>query len=199
MRAAVAGVCGLLSPLLLAATLQAQEPERVVRELDFVGQRVHPGRGPRRRHQHHRSRAGSPAFSCSAGSGLGEKRYFDEEEFRRDVIRLHVLYRRSGFPNAQGRHGRPARAGECLHHLPDPGRRADGGDQPPGHRPRLASRLAPAHRGAGPPAPGGRPVQPIPDAGRAPTRSSGGCGTGAIPPRGSSPDSRPTGQSWSRG
>jgi outer membrane protein insertion porin family len=33
--------------------------------------------------------------------GLGEKRYFNEEEFRRDVVRLEVLYRRSGFPNAQ--------------------------------------------------------------------------------------------------
>ena len=33
--------------------------------------------------------------------GLGEKRFFSEEEFRRDVVRLEVLYRRSGFPNAQ--------------------------------------------------------------------------------------------------
>jgi outer membrane protein insertion porin family len=33
--------------------------------------------------------------------GLGEKRFFREEEFRRDVVRLEVLYRRSGFPNAQ--------------------------------------------------------------------------------------------------
>ena len=37
MRAAVAGVCALLSPLLLTATLQAQEPERVIRRLDFQG------------------------------------------------------------------------------------------------------------------------------------------------------------------
>ena len=49
MRAAVAGVCALLSPLLLAATLQAQEPERVVRELSLRGQPGHPGRGARRR------------------------------------------------------------------------------------------------------------------------------------------------------
>jgi outer membrane protein assembly factor BamA len=33
--------------------------------------------------------------------GLGEKRYFDEQEFRRDVVRIEVLYRRSGFPQAQ--------------------------------------------------------------------------------------------------
>jgi len=32
--------------------------------------------------------------------GLGAKRYFDEEEFRRDVVRLTVLYKRSGYPDA---------------------------------------------------------------------------------------------------
>ena len=31
--------------------------------------------------------------------GLGEKRYFDELEFRRDVLRLEVLYKRSGYPD----------------------------------------------------------------------------------------------------
>ena len=33
-------------------------------------------------------------------TGLGEKRYFDETEFRRDVIRILVLYRQSGFREA---------------------------------------------------------------------------------------------------
>ncbi len=33
--------------------------------------------------------------------GLGQKRYFDETEFRRDVLRLQVLYKRSGFPDVQ--------------------------------------------------------------------------------------------------
>ena len=32
--------------------------------------------------------------------GLGAKRYFDEEEFRLDVVRLSVLYKRSGYPDA---------------------------------------------------------------------------------------------------
>jgi outer membrane protein assembly complex protein YaeT len=32
--------------------------------------------------------------------GLGAKRFFDEEEFRRDVVRLGVLYKRSGYPDA---------------------------------------------------------------------------------------------------
>jgi outer membrane protein insertion porin family len=99
MRAAVAGVCALLSPLMLAATLLAQEPERVVRGLDFVGNESIPDEV---------LRAGISTtvsswfatFPLVSWIGLGEKRYFDEEEFRRDVIRLHVLYRRSGFPNA---------------------------------------------------------------------------------------------------
>ena len=37
MRAAVASLCGLLLPLLLPAVLQAQDPERVIRRLEFVG------------------------------------------------------------------------------------------------------------------------------------------------------------------
>ncbi len=32
--------------------------------------------------------------------GLGEKRYFDETEFRRDVLRIRALYRQSGFAEA---------------------------------------------------------------------------------------------------
>jgi outer membrane protein assembly factor BamA len=100
MRAAVAGVCAVLSPLLLAATLQAQQPERVIRQLDFVGNASVP------------DQVLAAAISTTNSSwfarafpfrwlGLGEKRFFDEQEFRRDVIRLHVLYRRSGFPNAK--------------------------------------------------------------------------------------------------
>jgi outer membrane protein insertion porin family/translocation and assembly module TamA len=110
MRAAVAVVCGLLSPLLLAGTLQAatlqaatlqtQQPGRVVRSLDFEGNKAIAGE------------VLAAAISTTQSSwfarsffvrwlGLGEKRYFDEEEFRRDVIRLHVLYRRSGYPNAE--------------------------------------------------------------------------------------------------
>ncbi|MGH7578672.1 MAG: BamA/OMP85 family outer membrane protein [Gemmatimonadales bacterium] len=100
MRAAVARLCALLSPLILAATLQAQEAELVVRRLDFTGNTSIT------------DEVLAAAISTTRSSwfarnffvrwlGLGEKRYFDEEEFRRDVIRLHVLYRRSGFPNAE--------------------------------------------------------------------------------------------------
>src|SRR5687768_4314801 len=99
MRATVAGICALLSPLLLASTLQAQEPERVVRKLDFLGNESITD-------EVLRAGISTTASSWFARNplvswvGLGEKRYFDENEFRRDVIRLHVLYRRSGFPNA---------------------------------------------------------------------------------------------------
>lgn len=33
--------------------------------------------------------------------GLGQKRYFDEREFRRDVLRLRLLYNQKGYPEAQ--------------------------------------------------------------------------------------------------
>jgi outer membrane protein insertion porin family len=33
-------------------------------------------------------------------TGLGEKRYFDETQFQRDVLRLGVVYKRSGYPDA---------------------------------------------------------------------------------------------------
>jgi outer membrane protein assembly factor BamA len=99
MRAAVAGVCALLSPLLLAVTLQAQEPELVVRGLDFQGNESITDEVLRAAIVTTASTwfARVPPFRYF---GLGEKRYLSEEEFRRDVIRLHVLYRRSGFPNA---------------------------------------------------------------------------------------------------
>ncbi|HEU4526040.1 MAG TPA: BamA/TamA family outer membrane protein [Gemmatimonadales bacterium] len=99
MRAAVAGVCALLSPLLLAVTLQAQESELVVRGLDFQGNSSLTDEVLRAAIVTTASTwfARVPPFRYF---GLGEKRYLNEEEFRRDVIRLHVLYRRSGFPNA---------------------------------------------------------------------------------------------------
>src|SRR5262245_51832810 len=99
MRAAVAGVGALLSSLLLPMTLQAQQAGPVVRQLDFVGNRSIED-------EVLRAAIVTTASSWFARApvvrwiGLGEKRYYDEEEFRRDVIRLHVLYRRSGFPNA---------------------------------------------------------------------------------------------------
>ena len=99
MRAAVAGVCGLLSSFLLPLTLQAQVPGLVVRQLDFAGNKSITAEVLRAAIVTTASTwfARNPPFRYL---GLGEKRYLNEEEFRRDVIRLHVLYRRSGFPNA---------------------------------------------------------------------------------------------------
>jgi outer membrane protein assembly factor BamA len=78
--------------------LQAQQTDRVVRQLSFEGNRALS------------DEVLAAAISTTNSSwfarsflrwlGLGAKRYFDEQEFRRDVVRLSVLYRRSGFPDA---------------------------------------------------------------------------------------------------
>ena len=70
----------------------------MVRSLKFEGNRAIP------------DAALAAAISTTASSwfaraaiirslGLGEKRYFNELEFRRDVLRLEVLYKRSGYPD----------------------------------------------------------------------------------------------------
>ncbi|HVL18521.1 MAG TPA: POTRA domain-containing protein, partial [Gemmatimonadales bacterium] len=100
MRGAVAVVCALL-PLMLFGSrpVAAQEPLRVIRELRFEGNRAIP------------DEVIASAIATTNSSwfartflfrwlGLGEKRYFDEQEFRRDVVRIEVLYRRSGYPQA---------------------------------------------------------------------------------------------------
>ena len=98
MRALAALLLVALSaaaPLPLAAQ---QEPQRVVRDLSFEGN-----------HALDDYTLGT-AISTSSSSwfarafliryfGLGEKRYFNELEFRRDVIRLLLLYRQSGYMN----------------------------------------------------------------------------------------------------
>jgi outer membrane protein assembly factor BamA len=73
-----------------------QEPERVVRQLDFEGN-----------HAFDDYTLGT-AIATSKSSwfataswvrwlGLGAKRYFDDLEFRRDVVRLILFYRQSGY------------------------------------------------------------------------------------------------------
>jgi len=85
---------------LAVAQLGAQQPEaRVVRGLSFQGNHAID------------SYTLSSAIATSRSSyfasawwlrwtHLGEKRYFDEVEFRRDVLRLMLLYRQSGYVNA---------------------------------------------------------------------------------------------------
>ena len=88
--------------LLLAAAgpAGAQESPRVVRQLSFEGNAAIT------------DEVLASAIATTNSSwfarawlvrsvGLGEKRYFDEQEFKRDVVRLEVLYRRSGYPHAQ--------------------------------------------------------------------------------------------------
>src|SRR3954454_3648124 len=98
MRGAVAVA---LLPLLLfgGRPAAAQEPQRVIRELKFEGTRAIPD-------EIIASAIATTQSSFFARNllfrwlGLGEKRYFDEQEFRRDVVRIEVLYRRSGYPQA---------------------------------------------------------------------------------------------------
>ena len=94
MRGAAAAALVLGLAARAPAIASAQEPQRVVRELDFVGNDAI------------RDEALATAIATTNSSwfaraflfrwlGLGEKRFFDEQEFRRDVVRLDVFYRRS--------------------------------------------------------------------------------------------------------
>ena len=89
----------LLAALAATTVLSAQEQERVVRGLSFVGNSA----------LNDLTLESAIATTKSSGwatnplvrwLGLGEKRYFSEVEFRRDVVRLILLYRQSGFMNA---------------------------------------------------------------------------------------------------
>ena len=100
--ASVRGLVAVALALLLAAAspVLAQEPQRVVRQLNFEDNRAIS------------DEVLASAISTTNSSwfarfflfrwlGLGEKRFFDEQEFKRDVLRLIVLYRRSGYPLVQ--------------------------------------------------------------------------------------------------
>ena len=90
----------LLVAVFAAAPLAAQqEQQRVVRGLSFEGNHAIDG--------YTLSTAiattNSSVFATSPflrWLGLGEKRVFNELEFRRDVVRLMLLYRQSGYMNA---------------------------------------------------------------------------------------------------
>jgi outer membrane protein assembly complex protein YaeT len=86
--------------VLAASSLSAQDDhERVVRGLSFVGNRALDDY----------TLSSAIATTKSSGFatnplvrwlGLGEKRYLDELEFRRDVVRLLLLYRQNGYMRA---------------------------------------------------------------------------------------------------
>lgn len=91
----------LLAACVGAGTLAAQETQDlVVRQLAFDGNQAIPDEVLASAISTTNSSWFARAFLIRA-LGLGEKRYFDEQEFRRDVVRLHVLYRRSGYPQVE--------------------------------------------------------------------------------------------------
>ncbi|HEV7366163.1 MAG TPA: BamA/TamA family outer membrane protein [Gemmatimonadales bacterium] len=95
-----AGLAVLLVALLAFSPAAAQQPnQRVVRQLNFEGNRAITDEVLAAAIVTTNSSWFATAFFFR-WLGLGAKRYFDEEEFRRDVVRLSVLYRRSGYPDA---------------------------------------------------------------------------------------------------
>ena len=96
------GLAAVALSLLLAAAspVLAQEPQRVVRRLDFEGNTAISDEVLRSAISTTNSSWFARAFLLRS-LGLGEKRTFDEQEFKRDVVRLVVLYRRSGYPLVQ--------------------------------------------------------------------------------------------------
>jgi outer membrane protein assembly complex protein YaeT len=98
--ASVAAALSLALLFTVAPGAGAQQPARVVRQLAFEGNSAIT------------DEVLASAIATTNSSwfartflfrwlGLGEKRYFDEQEFRRDFVRLEVLYRRSGYPHVE--------------------------------------------------------------------------------------------------
>src|SRR5881296_622347 len=91
----------LLVAVFAAAPLAAQqEPQRVVRGLSFEGNHALDDYTLSSAIATTNSSAFATKWFLRWIPWLGEKRYFNELEFRRDVIRLLLLYRQSGYMNA---------------------------------------------------------------------------------------------------
>lgn len=89
----------LLTALAATTVLSAQDQERVVRGLSFVGNRALDDVTLESAIATTKSSAWARKWYLR-WLGLGEKRQFNEVEFRRDVVRLILLYRQSGYMNA---------------------------------------------------------------------------------------------------
>jgi len=89
----------LLAAVVATTVLAAQEQERVVRGLSFVGNRALDDYTLESAIATTKSSAWA-RYAIVRWLGMGEKRYFNEIEFRRDVVRLILLYRQSGYMNA---------------------------------------------------------------------------------------------------
>jgi outer membrane protein insertion porin family len=93
-------VLALCVAVVAAAPLAAQhEQERVVRSLSFEGNHALDDYTLRTAIATSQSSAFAREWWLR-WTHLGEKRYLDDVEFRRDVLRLLLLYRRSGYVNA---------------------------------------------------------------------------------------------------
>ena len=89
----------MLAVVAATTVLSAQEQERVVRGLTFVGNSALDDYTLESAIATTKS-SWWARFPVVRSLGLGEKRYFNEIEFRRDVVRLILLYRQSGYLNA---------------------------------------------------------------------------------------------------
>src|SRR5437763_860277 len=93
-------------PVLVVAVFAAarvaaqQEPQRVVRGLSFEGNHGIVDYDLSTAIATTNSSAFATKWYLRWIPWLGEKRYFNELEFRRDVVRLLLLYRQSGYRNA---------------------------------------------------------------------------------------------------
>jgi outer membrane protein insertion porin family len=92
----------LLAVVLAVPASAQQQPQTqlIVRQLNFEGNKAIPDDVLAAAIVTTRSGWFARAFFFRSLGFLGAKRYFDEQEFRRDGVRLQVLYRRSGFPDA---------------------------------------------------------------------------------------------------
>ena len=103
LGAPVRGAVAAALALVLAtgvSTAAAQNGDRVIRKLDFEGNKAIADELLATAIATTNSSWFARAF-LFRWLGLGEKRTFDEQEFRRDVVRLDVFYRRSGYPHVQ--------------------------------------------------------------------------------------------------
>src|SRR2546429_6750096 len=91
----------LVVAVFAAASLAAQqEPQRVVRGLSFEGNHAIDDYSLSTAIATTNSSAFATKWYLRWIPWLGEKRYFNELEFRRDVVRLLLLYRQSGYMDA---------------------------------------------------------------------------------------------------
>ncbi len=92
---------GLVATLAWTSAALAQQPtQRVIRQLKFEGNQAISDEILAAAIVTTNSSWFARAFLFRSFKFLGTKRFFDEEEFRRDVVRLSVLYKRSGYPDA---------------------------------------------------------------------------------------------------